>query len=105
MHAERVSELALVVERIAGIDDLDGTRAVEVTTAWLYAESAAVRCGEPLSRRSSARGRCAWVFTSATLSLGEDFTHFTSRLGLNEAETLKIDSPFDYETQSILLSA
>jgi ATP-dependent DNA helicase DinG len=42
------------------------------------------------------------VFTSATLSLGEDFTHFTSRLGLGEAGTLKIDSPFDYERQSLL---
>jgi ATP-dependent DNA helicase DinG len=44
----------------------------------------------------------AWVFTSATLSLGEDFTHFTSRLGLGDAGTLKIDSPFDYERQSLL---
>jgi ATP-dependent DNA helicase DinG len=44
----------------------------------------------------------AWVFTSATLSVGEDFTHFTGRLGLGEAGTLKIDSPFDYERQSLL---
>ncbi len=29
--AERVSELAIVVERIAGIDDLEGTRSVEIT--------------------------------------------------------------------------
>ncbi|MEP7313317.1 MAG: ATP-dependent DNA helicase, partial [Pseudomonadota bacterium] len=47
--------------------------------------------------------RCAWVFTSATLSLGEDFTHFSSRLGLTEeAATLRIESPFDYERQSLL---
>src|SRR5262249_41626037 len=45
---------------------------------------------------------CSWIFTSATLSLGEDFSHFTSRLGLAEAETLKIDSPFNYEIQSLL---
>jgi len=45
---------------------------------------------------------CAWAFTSATLSVGEDFSHFTHRLGLQDAPTLKIDSPFDYERQSLL---
>jgi ATP-dependent DNA helicase DinG len=42
------------------------------------------------------------VFTSATLSVGEDFQHFTSRLGLAEAETLAIASPFDFESQALL---
>jgi ATP-dependent DNA helicase DinG len=46
--------------------------------------------------------RCAWIFTSATLSVGEDFGHFTGRLGLTDTPTLKIDSPFDYERQSLL---
>ncbi len=99
--AERVSELALVVERIAGLDDLDGTRAVEVSargfTLSLLPFDVATRFQAMIRARP-----CAWIFTSATLSLGEDFTHFTSRLGLAEAETLKIDSPFNYETQSIL---
>lgn len=38
----------------------------------------------------------SWVFTSATLSVGGDFSHFTSRLGLDDARTLLLDSPFDY---------
>jgi ATP-dependent DNA helicase DinG len=46
--------------------------------------------------------RCAWIFTSATLSLGDDFSHFSSRLGLNDTPTLKIDSPFNYEQQCLL---
>jgi ATP-dependent DNA helicase DinG len=46
--------------------------------------------------------RGAWIFTSATLSLGEEFGHFTGRLGLAEAATLRIDSPFDHERQSLL---
>ena len=44
----------------------------------------------------------AWIFTSATLSLGEEFGHFTGRLGLNDTPTLRIDSPFDHERQSLL---
>jgi ATP-dependent DNA helicase DinG len=46
--------------------------------------------------------RCGWIFTSATLSLGEDFGHFTGRLGLTDSPTLKIESPFNYELQSLL---
>jgi ATP-dependent DNA helicase DinG len=45
---------------------------------------------------------CAWVFTSATLAIGEDFTHFAARVGLPEARTLRIDSPFDYRDQARL---
>jgi ATP-dependent DNA helicase DinG len=46
--------------------------------------------------------RGAWIFTSATLSLGEEFGHFTGRLGLLDAATLQIESPFDHERQSLL---
>lgn len=40
-------------------------------------------------------GRQAWVFTSATLAVGEDFSHFTSRLGLDNVRGLSFPSPFD----------
>jgi len=38
----------------------------------------------------------AWLFTSATLSVRGDFRHFTDRMGLRDAATLQLDSPFDY---------
>ena len=44
----------------------------------------------------------SWVFTSATLSVGGDFTHFTSQMGLEEATTLQLDSPFDYPNNALL---
>ena len=44
----------------------------------------------------------AWVFTSATLAAGEDFSAFQATLGLEAARTLRLDSPFDYATQSRL---
>jgi ATP-dependent DNA helicase DinG len=34
--------------------------------------------------------------------VGEEFGHFTSRLGLGDAETLAIPSPFDFDRQSLL---
>jgi len=45
----------------------------------------------------------AWIFTSATLALAGDFGHFSTRLGLKDAETLCLESPFDYERQGLLL--
>jgi ATP-dependent DNA helicase DinG len=38
----------------------------------------------------------SWLFTSATLAVGGDFSHFTGRMGLADAATLQLDSPFDY---------
>jgi ATP-dependent DNA helicase DinG len=44
----------------------------------------------------------AWIFTSATLAVGDDFSHFANRLGLSEAAALRFDSPFDYARQALL---
>lgn len=44
----------------------------------------------------------AWIFTSATLAVGSDFTHFTRRLGLDGAETACWDSPFDFAANALL---
>ncbi len=44
-----------------------------------------------------------WVFTSATLAVDESFTHFSQHLGLAEANTLLLESPFDYAEQSQLI--
>jgi ATP-dependent DNA helicase DinG len=44
----------------------------------------------------------AWIFTSATLAVGDNFSHFANRLGLPDAATLKFDSPFDYASQGLL---
>ncbi|MCX8087540.1 MAG: ATP-dependent DNA helicase [Rhodocyclaceae bacterium] len=44
----------------------------------------------------------AWIFTSATLAVGNDFTHFRALLGLTEAETGRWESPFDYAKNGLL---
>ena len=98
---ERTGDLAASLERIAAVDELEGARAIETTqrgfTLSLMPFDISARFHSLVhSRRSS------WIFTSATLSLGEDFGHFTGRLGLSEIPTLKIESPFDYERQSLL---
>jgi ATP-dependent DNA helicase DinG len=44
----------------------------------------------------------AWVFLSATLSVGGEFGHFRERLGVAEAEELLLGSPFDFEHHALL---
>jgi ATP-dependent DNA helicase DinG len=43
----------------------------------------------------------AWIFTSATLAVGESFAHFQQQLGLTKAETACWGSPFDYQEQAL----
>ena len=45
---------------------------------------------------------CAWIFTSATLAVGECFDHFLAQLGLEGAQTYQWQSPFDYLRQAVL---
>jgi ATP-dependent DNA helicase DinG len=110
---ERADELAASLARIAAVGELEGARSIEVSPSEGELALAAGRGGPfalsllpfDIAARFQAlieAHPCAWVFTSATLSLGDDFTPFTRRLGLEGCATLKIDSPFDYARQSLL---
>lgn len=44
----------------------------------------------------------AWIMTSATLSVEEDFKHYIDELGLKNCDTLKLNSPFNYLEQAAL---
>jgi len=45
------------------------------------------------------RHGCTTVMTSATLGTGRGLEFFAQRVGAREAETLLVESPFDYESQ------
>jgi hypothetical protein len=49
-----------------------------------------------------AQGGKTWVFTSATLGDDERLSWFTEPCGLQDAQVLRIGSPFDYPTQAAL---
>ena len=56
----------------------------------------------PIFAQQVADGKRAWIFTSATLSVGGDFRHFQSELGLAEAATRHWESPYDFGSQALL---
>ncbi len=45
----------------------------------------------------------AWVLTSATLTVNNSFDHFQQQTGFDDAHTLLLDSPFDYQQQALML--
>jgi ATP-dependent DNA helicase DinG len=53
--------------------------------------------GELMARRNAAL-----VFTSATLAVGEDFSHFIARAGVVDPRTARWESPFDFQRQALL---
>lgn len=55
----------------------------------------------PFSRQRELMGG-AWLFTSATLSVRNNFDYFAKRLGLDSAKTSHWDSPFDYASQGVV---
>ncbi|WP_090719906.1 ATP-dependent DNA helicase [Nitrosomonas sp. Nm166] len=44
----------------------------------------------------------AWIFTSATLSVKKDFTHYNAEMGLTTAQTACWESPFNFAEQALL---
>ena len=44
----------------------------------------------------------AWIFTSATLAVKNDFHHFASQMGLSDEPAQTWPSPFDYGQQALL---
>ncbi|HRP71544.1 MAG TPA: ATP-dependent DNA helicase [Luteimonas sp.] len=52
-------------------------------------------------RTHREQSRAAWIFTSATLAVDGGFDHLTTRLGLDDPETLLVPSPFDWPGQAL----
>ena len=44
----------------------------------------------------------AWILTSATLAVGDDFSHYKRRSGLSHARSMRFESPFDFANQALL---
>jgi ATP-dependent DNA helicase DinG len=118
--AERGEDLALVARRAEeasrlvmrwrdgkdaipdGPDDVaDWIRWIDVTPHGFQLQASPLSVA-PLFRRQVEGSARAWIFTSATLAVGRDFSLYTQQLGLDAARTGAWDSPFDYADQGLL---
>jgi ATP-dependent DNA helicase DinG len=99
--ARRAAHLANSLAQLRELADDSGLRWVDIAANGMTLHFTPFEIAERLREYVESRP-CAWIFTSATLAIGEDFSHFAARIGLEDARTLRIDSPFDYKTQARL---
>lgn len=100
--AGRATALAGALDAIASAGEGEGARLVSATTRSFSCQLVPFEIATRFRNLMHSRP-AAWVFTSATLAVGDDFGHFQRRLGLDDrCRTLRIDSPFEFARQAML---
>ena len=97
--ARRALALAQDLAALREVPADSGLRWVDTAAAGLSLQFTPFEIAARLREYVESRP-CAWVFTSATLAIGADFSHFATRVGLPDARSLCIGSPFDYPAQA-----
>jgi len=92
---ERASSLAGLADDLLGTPGDEALRWVRVNPRGFVANLTPLDTSAQIQALLQAQA-ANWIFTSATLAVGEDFAHFTDRLGLPEMQTRQVPSPFDF---------
>ncbi len=110
-QAQRSEELENCWQRVQSFSQLlknwqqdrpdDQVRWLEVYHHSLQLNSTPLSIAEIFEKQIGNNAR-AWIFTSATLAVKQDFSHYQSEMGLLKAKTACWDSPFDYQKQALL---
>ena len=98
---QRALGLAEQLERWRSGDGEDRVRWGELFSQALHLNSTPLSVAE-IFRKRLEEGAQAWIFTSATLSIGRTFGHYCGTMGLDQARTARWDSPFDFPNQGLL---
>lgn len=75
-------------------------RWVEVFTHSVQLHATPLSVAEGFGKQLNAQPR-AWIFTSATLAVKSDFSHYIAQMGLDAAKTGFWESPFNYQEQAL----
>jgi ATP-dependent DNA helicase DinG len=99
--ARRAEDLAARLVRWREVDAAELVRWVEVFGHSAQLHVTPLSPGEIFRRQMDDYPR-AWIFTSATLAVGDDFSHFKRELGIDPAQSRRWESPFDFARQALL---
>ena len=99
----RAGELLVQLRRWQKGADADYVRWGETYTLSLQLNATPLIIAGIMKKQMSGHPR-AWIFTSATLAVQNDFGHYCAEMGLDQAESAFWESPFDYERQALLYS-
>lgn len=98
---QRAQTLMLQLKQWQGGDTPDQVRWVEVFHHSLQLNTTPLSIAEIFEKQIGGSAR-SWIFTSATLAVKQDFSHYQGEMGLTKAKTACWDSPFDYQQQGLL---
>jgi ATP-dependent DNA helicase DinG len=98
---QRGEELNLQLTRWLKAENANLVRWVEVFTQSVQLHATPLSVADGFSKQLNAQPR-AWIFTSATLAVKSDFSHYQAQMGLANAATGYWQSPFDYGLQALL---
>jgi len=98
---QRAQSLAASVRRWRDHDDPEFVRWLELFNHALHLNATPLSIAEVFQAQINDHAR-SWIFTSATLSVGGDFSHYNAQMGLTEASAQSWESPFDYSTHALL---
>ncbi|HEU4709717.1 MAG TPA: ATP-dependent DNA helicase [Methylophilaceae bacterium] len=99
-HTRGLALLAQL-QRWQAAENSDLVRWVEVFTQSVQLHATPLSVAEGFGKQLAGTPR-AWIFTSATLAIKNDFSHYLAQMGLQEATTGCWSSPFDYGQQALL---
>jgi len=99
--ARRAGVALAILVRMRETEPVEEVRWVEVFAHAVRLHTTPLSSAELFARQMDDHPR-AWIFTSATLAMGEEFGHFTGELGLGAAATRRWASPFDFARQALL---
>ncbi|GLQ47001.1 helicase [Dyella lipolytica] len=97
---ERAASLSERLDRIAEAHSEQDVRWYELFPRGFALHATPLDLAAPL-RTMRERTHAAWIHTSATLSVAGHFEHFARQLGLDDPQTLSLESPFDYARQAL----
>ena len=99
--ALRAEELSGRLARWRDHDDPEWIRWIDISASGWQLRASPLSVAEIFAKQVTDHAR-AWVFTSATLAIGSDFSLYQRELGLGDAATGYWESPFDYARQGLL---
>jgi len=97
----RGMELLNALARWEEGEDRAWVRWIEIFGGSVHLNATPLSIADIFYRQISGNPR-AWIFTSATLSVQGNFSHYQREMGLTESATAFWESPFDYENQALL---
>lgn len=98
---QRGSELLQKIRQWRDGEQPDSVRWLEVFHHSVQLNTTPLSIAEIFAKQIGGHPR-AWIFTSATLAVKQNFGHYQAEMGLLEARTACWDSPFDYHQQALL---